>query len=60
MSAANDVRTDERNKSIYGEHVLDVWIVEVQQDDGRQSRFRFEAPKHERRVCDDPEQAELD
>ena len=47
---------DGRSESTYREYILDVRIVEVR---GEETRYRFEAPRHEGRSFEDPERAEL-
>jgi hypothetical protein len=61
MSASDDTTADrptDGDEQIYREYILGARIVEESPTD-RSPVYRFEAPRHEGRVFDDPETAEL-
>ena len=56
MSRSADQSTD-TEETVYEEYIMNVWIVEVTDDDS--TRYRFEAPEHRGIEFDDPEKAKL-
>lgn len=59
MSKSSDISSTEENRSTYREYILGVRIIEYDLSTKDRVQYRFEAPRHQGVVFDEPDLAEL-